>query len=238
MIGLLIISHSAEIARGVKALADQMAQGHVPIAAAGGTLEGDLGTSTDLIMTALEELRSADAVLAFVDMGSAVMSAEMALEMSGVPFLLCAAPLVEGAIIAAAEASRPGITLTELAAAAEQALEAKGLAPVQVAPAAPPEPAPQPGKLTTVVTVTNKVGLHMRPAGAFVKIAETFSATVQARNLDVPSRPTASGRSATQLMKLLVKQGQQLELSAEGDDAQAALDALTALVQNKFGEPE
>ena len=83
MIGLLIISHSAAVAKGVKELAEQMTKGLVPIAAAGGTHDGGLGTSADMILAALDDLKGAKAVLALVDMGSAIMSAEMALEMSG-----------------------------------------------------------------------------------------------------------------------------------------------------------
>ncbi len=122
MVSLLIVSHSAEIARGVKALAEQMTQGKVTIAAAGGTLDGTLGTSTDLIAQALERLDLTAGILVLMDLGSAVMSAETALELGGVSFIMSNAPLVEGAILAAVEAAN-GATLAQTAAAAERARE-------------------------------------------------------------------------------------------------------------------
>jgi dihydroxyacetone kinase phosphotransfer subunit len=238
MIGILIISHSAEIARGVKALADQMAKGQIPIAAAGGTLEGDLGTSADVIAAALGELQSASAVFALVDMGSAVMSAEMALEMSGTTFRLSGAPLVEGALVAAVEATRPDVTLDDVAAAAERALDAKGIAPLAPQPAAETVPAPPASGLSSVLTIRNKVGLHMRPASEFVKTAARFKAQIRARNLDRPESRPGNAKSLLDVMKLGVSQGHRIELNVEGDDAQAALDALAQLVAGNFGESE
>jgi dihydroxyacetone kinase phosphotransfer subunit len=238
MIGILIISHSAEIARGVKALADQMAKGQIPIAAAGGTLEGNLGTSADVIAAALGELQGASAVFALVDMGSAVMSAEMALEMSGTTFRLSRAPLVEGALVAAVEATRPGVTLEEVAAAAERALDAKGIAPVAPQPATEAAPTPSASGLSSVLTIRNKVGLHMRPASEFVKTAARFKAQIRARNLDRPESRPGNAKSLLDVMKLGVSQGHRIELNVEGDDAQAALDALAQLVAGNFGESE
>jgi dihydroxyacetone kinase phosphotransfer subunit len=240
MIGLLIISHSAAVARGVKELADQMAKGQVKIAAAGGTHDGALGTSADLITAALDELKGVSAILALVDMGSAVMSAEMALEMSGTTFLISGAPLVEGALVAAVEAMRPDATLAHVAAAAARALETKGVEEPPLAPAeaaAPPaQPAAGPGVEATL-TIFNKVGLHMRPAKEFVQTAARFNAQVRVRNLDRPERPDGNAKSMIDVMKLGVAAGQRVHVRAEGDDAQAAVEALTKLVADNFGEP-
>jgi phosphocarrier protein FPr len=240
MIGLLIISHSALVARGVKELAEQMARGQVRIAAAGGTLEGDLGTSADVISRGLDELRGVDAVLALVDMGSAVMSAEMALELAGVPFRLSGAPLVEGSLVAAVEATRPGATLEDVAAAAARALETKGVhgdEPAAPEAVAAPEPPAAPAALEATLTITNKVGLHMRPAKEFVQTATGFAgATVRVRNLDRPERPEGNAKSMIDVMKLGVASGHRILVRAEGEGAQAALDALTTLVAANFGE--
>jgi phosphoenolpyruvate---glycerone phosphotransferase subunit DhaM len=238
VIALLIISHSAAIARGVKELAQQMARDKVMIAAAGGTLEGELGTSVDLISQALGELGAPDGVLVLVDMGSAVMSAEIALEMSGLPNVISRAPLVEGAIVAAVEATRSDATLAEVTAAAEQALEAKGLnatAPAAAAPVAPP--APQTAGVEATFTIANKAGLHMRPANLFIQTAQRFSSTIRARNLDRPERNDGNVKSMLDVMKLSVSTGQRIQVRAEGDDAQAAIAALQALVDDNFGEP-
>jgi phosphoenolpyruvate---glycerone phosphotransferase subunit DhaM len=238
MIALLIISHSANIARGVKELAQQMARDKVAIAAAGGTPGGDLGTSVDLITQALGELGSPDGVLVLVDMGSAIMSAEMAMELSGLPNMISRAPLVEGALVAAVEATRPDATLAEVAASAERALEAKGLATPTAPAAATEEPAP-PAIISaaTTLTIANKAGLHMRPANLFIQTAQRFTSTIRARNLDRPERPEGDVKRILDVMKLGVAPGQRIEVRAEGDDAQAAIDALTQLVSENFGEP-
>lgn len=123
-VGLVIVSHSARLAEGVVELAEQMAQGKVAIAAAGGTAEGELGTSVDKIVAALQHIQKSDGILALLDLGSAVMATEMAVEFfsqgSRCPVVISSAPLVEGAVIAAVEASI-GNTLQEVAAAAAEA---------------------------------------------------------------------------------------------------------------------
>jgi dihydroxyacetone kinase phosphotransfer subunit len=124
MVSLLIVSHSAQIAAGIKDLADQMTGGGVPIAAAGGTADGRLGTSPDLILAAFKSISSSDGVLVLVDLGSAVLSAEHALEHAHIPMRLSNAPLVEGTILAAVEAAAGG-DLQRTADAAERARELK-----------------------------------------------------------------------------------------------------------------
>ena len=124
MVSLLIVSHSAKLADGVKELAGQMAGGAVKIAAAGGTADGSLGTSTDLIRAGLEAIASQDGTLILVDLGSAVLSTEAVLDTLGgaYPVLISDAPLAEGAVLAAVEAS-VGASLEQTAAAALQARE-------------------------------------------------------------------------------------------------------------------
>ena len=124
MIGIVIVSHSHKVAEGVKELADQMAQGQVKVVAAGGVDENTIGTNAERIYAALLEAHSDDGVLVLLDLGSAVMSAQMAVEMLGeaeqARVTLSEAPLVEGAVIAAVEASI-GNTLEQVNAAAEAA---------------------------------------------------------------------------------------------------------------------
>jgi PTS hybrid protein len=124
MISLLIVSHSAQLAAGVKEFADQVAGGKVQIADAGGTADGALGTSVERIQAALERIVSPDGTLVLVDLGSAVLSVEMAIEALGAAHVLISnAPLVEGAYLAAIEASAEGATLEQVAEAALQARE-------------------------------------------------------------------------------------------------------------------
>jgi dihydroxyacetone kinase phosphotransfer subunit len=121
MVSLLIVSHSAQLAAGVKEFADQVAGGKVQIADAGGTAEGALGTSVDRIQERLRQVASPDGTLVLVDLGSAVLSVEMAIESLGADRIqISDAPLVEGAYLAAIEASAES-TLEETAAAALQA---------------------------------------------------------------------------------------------------------------------
>lgn len=129
MVGLLIVSHSRKIAEGVRELAEQMTQGQVPIADAGGTLDGELGTSAELISAAATRLLHsgrADALLVLCDLGSAVMSTEIALEQLGWPYRLSNGPLVEAALTAAVEASI-GSDLEQVAAVAEQTRDLRKL---------------------------------------------------------------------------------------------------------------
>jgi len=107
-VSLVLVSHSQQLAEGARELAAQMTQGKVKIAVAGGTADGRLGTDANAIVAAIQEVRGADGVLILVDLGSAVLSTQMAIEQ--LPdgegrVLLSNAPFVEGAVIAAVEAS-------------------------------------------------------------------------------------------------------------------------------------
>ena len=123
-VGLVIVSHSARLAEGVAELAGQMAQEKVAIAAAGGTADGSLGTSVEKILVALHAVDGPDGILVLLDLGSAVMATEMAVEAFASDWqhhiVISPAPLVEGAVIAAVEASI-GNSLDEVAEAAASA---------------------------------------------------------------------------------------------------------------------
>jgi dihydroxyacetone kinase phosphotransfer subunit len=124
VVSLLIVSHSAQLAAGVKEFAAQVAGGKVQIADAGGAADGSLGTSVDRIQERLQPIISPDGTLVLVDLGSAVLSVEMAIEVLGLSRVqISNAPLVEGAYLAAIEASAEGATLAQVAEAALQARE-------------------------------------------------------------------------------------------------------------------
>ncbi len=153
MVGLVVVSHSSRLAEGVVELAREMGGATVAIEAAGGLEAGGaLGTSATLIAAAIERAWSEDGVLVVMDLGSAVLSAEAALELldegRGERVLLCDAPLAEGAVIAAVAAGS-GATLEAVAAQARRALEPKTKhldrgAPEPASHDAAPEPAPSP----------------------------------------------------------------------------------------------
>ncbi|MBI5565376.1 MAG: PTS-dependent dihydroxyacetone kinase phosphotransferase subunit DhaM, partial [Chloroflexi bacterium] len=141
MVNLVLVSHSPSLVSGVAELARAMTQqSRVVIATAAGT--GDplhpLGTNAEKIHRAIEAAYSEDGVLVLMDLGSAILSAEMALEFMPESqrhnVLLCAAPMIEGSIAAAVQASLGG-TLQEVAAEAMGALasKAEGLSHIQQA---------------------------------------------------------------------------------------------------------
>ena len=107
MVGLVLVSHSPEIAKGTAELVRHMA-GEVEVTAVGGDSDGALGTDPERIQTAIEELE-AGGVLVFMDIGSAVLSAETVLEMLPSKMKekvrLVDAPFVEGAFAAGVVAS-------------------------------------------------------------------------------------------------------------------------------------
>ncbi len=107
MVGLVLVSHSPQIAEGTAELVRQMA-GEVGIEAVGGDAEGGFGTDPERIQGAIEDL-DADEVLVFMDLGSAVLSAETVLEMLSSErqgqVRLVDAPFVEGAFAAGVVAS-------------------------------------------------------------------------------------------------------------------------------------
>lgn len=130
MVSIVVVSHSAKVAEGVKEMAEQMSRGRVSIAAAGGLDDGTLGINAQRILAALRTVYSPQGVLVLVDLGNAVMSAQMAIEMmepeQRAHIRMTDAPLVEGAVIAAVEASL-GRSLEEVKRAAEAAANMRKL---------------------------------------------------------------------------------------------------------------
>ncbi|WP_318260888.1 MULTISPECIES: dihydroxyacetone kinase phosphoryl donor subunit DhaM [Selenomonas] len=105
LVGIVIVSHSQKLAEGVKELAEMMAR-DVQIAAAGGLDDGMLGTSYGKIMMAVEDVCGRDGAVVLMDMGSAVMTAELVQEnLKDDQVKLVDCPLVEGAVMAAVAAA-------------------------------------------------------------------------------------------------------------------------------------
>ncbi|MGB4553438.1 MAG: dihydroxyacetone kinase phosphoryl donor subunit DhaM [bacterium] len=129
MVGIVIISHSLKAAEGIKEIAQQMGR-EVPIVAVGGTEDGDLGTDPLAIKEAIESIGETDGVLLLVDLGSAVMNTQLAIDMLQDELqkrvVLCNAPILEGAVVAAVEAAM-GHTLAQVKRAAEEAVQMEKL---------------------------------------------------------------------------------------------------------------
>ncbi len=130
MVGLVIASHSAKLAEGVKELAAQMAGDDLKIIPAGGLADGTIGTDTVRIGQAIQKADSGDGVVVLADLGSAVLSTQTALELLDEKqkgrIRIADAPLVEGAVGAAVTASA-GSPLNEVVGEAEKARDLKKL---------------------------------------------------------------------------------------------------------------
>jgi dihydroxyacetone kinase phosphotransfer subunit len=120
MVGLVVVSHSARAAAGIAEVAGEMG-GDTRIEAVGGDGQGGLGTVPDDIETALAAADEGDGVVVLVDLGSAVMNAEVAIELSDVDAVIADAPVLEGAVNAAVTATDPAATLETVCEAAEAA---------------------------------------------------------------------------------------------------------------------
>jgi len=122
-VGIVIVSHSPLVAQGAADMVRQMVGDSVPLAWSGGNSEGGLGTDMAGILAAIQAAWSEAGVAVFVDLGGAETNSEMAIEMLGPPrssrVAICNAPLVEGSVIAAAEASG-GASLAKVVATAEE----------------------------------------------------------------------------------------------------------------------
>ena len=239
MISLVIVSHSARLAEGVRELAEQVARGKVRIAAAGGTSDqlNPIGTDAYRVLDAIKSVFSDDGVLVLMDLGSAVLSAETALELLDparrARVRLCSAPLVEGAVAAVSQAAA-GAGLDEILREAQGALAAK------VAQIGGSEPVPALAGATAesrLLTLPNPLGLHARPAAQFIRLARRFQARVTIENITTSAGP-AEAASINGVLALGARQGHQLLLRAQGPEARQALDALTSFVKSGCGDEE
>lgn len=123
MVGIVIVSHSAKAAEGIKELAEQMAGVKDSIIAAGGLEDGSIGTDAVRIMEAIKKADAGDGVVVMVDLGSAVLSSSLAVELlggsAGERVKIADAPILEGTIVAAVQASI-GDCIGDVLAAAEE----------------------------------------------------------------------------------------------------------------------
>ncbi|MDN4615590.1 dihydroxyacetone kinase phosphoryl donor subunit DhaM [Leifsonia sp. F6_8S_P_1B] len=230
-VGLVLVSHSEQLAAGAVALAGQMAPG-VRLLAAGGTDDGGIGTSFTKVMAAVGEADTGAGVVVISDLGSALLTAETVLDMlpedERARVRVVDVPFVEGGV-AAAVAAETGADLAGVASAAEGARTAWAGEEAQSAPVSTPPAAEQTGgRYEREVLVRNPQGLHARPAADFVKLANTF-----------PAKVTVNGKDAKSLlgvMSLGLIAGATAKIASDDPEGRAAVDALVALVETGFGE--
>lgn len=235
MIGIVVVSHSRPLAEAAVALAGAMVPADVPlsVAVAAGTDDGGFGTDATAVAAAIEAVDGPDGVLVLVDLGSAVLSAELAVELlppeTRGQVRLSAAPLVEG-LVAAVVLAAGGADLEVVATEAEQGLAAKRAHLVDAdQPAQPPDPAvPGPEVMSVEVTVTDPHGLHVRPAARLVALAARYDASLSVENLNAGTGP-ADARSLSALATLDARSGHRLRVLATGPQAAEALQAIQQL---------
>ena len=254
MVGLVLVSHSKRLATGVRDLVLQTAGPDFPVAIAAGVGEDheQIGTDAVHICEVLQRVCADEGVVVLMDLGSAVLSANMALELLDETdrtsenyrerVRLCPAPLVEGAI-AAAVAARAGRSLDDVYREALRALAPKE---EQLGMEAGERIANEIGDSSAAsdvslparelgLTIENEHGLHARPAARLVQAASHFSAEIEITN-ETAHRGPAPARSLTSIALLQVRKGDRIKVRAHGTDAAAALEAIVALAAERFGE--
>ncbi|HSJ43627.1 MAG TPA: dihydroxyacetone kinase phosphoryl donor subunit DhaM [Euzebyales bacterium] len=228
MVGLVLVSHSDRLVEGLRDLVAQM-EPEVPFALAGGTDDGELGTSLELVMAAIDDADSGDGAVILYDLGSAEMTAESALEFLDYDqrerVLVVDAPLVEGAIAAASTAGG-GANLGQVAAAAARVC-------------GPAEPAEEEDTAelgqSVELELTNVGGLHARPAGQISRAVRGLDAQVRVERADTGE--DANAASTLSLVALGAGAGTTIIVRAGGPDGQQALARVRELIADRFDEP-
>lgn len=217
----------------------QSSEQHLSIAAGIDDPDSPIGTDPLKVMEAIESVADTDHVLVMMDIGSALLSAETALDLLdpaiAAKVRLCAAPLVEGTLAATVSAAS-GAGIDKVIADAMSALEAKRVQLGLPSPTSDAAPAPMladDGDTKSVsVIINNHNGLHVRPASKLVAALAGFNADLLLEKNGKCVKPD----SLNQIALLQVRRNDKLRLLARGPDADAALEAFQALAADNFGE--
>jgi phosphocarrier protein FPr len=248
MVGIVLVSHSKKLATALRELVLQMVGAGFPIAVAAGVGEDheELGTDAVHISEVLQPFLDGDGAVVLMDLGSAVLSAQTALELldtSLVPdptskLRLVPAPIVEAAVSAAVQASVGG-SLDDVVREAMAALEPKRAQleteAEAVAASAIKADADEGNAVEFDVVIENPHGLHARPAATLVQCASRFQAEVLLTN-QTSHRGPSSARSLTSVSLLQARKGDSVRFSVRGSDAAAASAELQQLAAARFGE--
>jgi PTS hybrid protein len=241
-VALVLVSHSAELARGTAELAEQMAP-DVLIRGVGGGPDGGLGTSLDAVQKVLGDVLTTLAdgagaegggVVVLGDLGSSVLTVEAALELDESlteHVVLARAPFVEGAV-AAAVTAHGGADLATVLESANASVRMFAAVEAARSPEAggPPSDGEAGGETETsrTVIVRNPLGLHARPAALVSRKVAELGATVTIDGVDASS--------VLQLMALGATQGRELRVEATGERAAEAVNTVVEMIHAGFGE--
>ena len=248
MIGIVVVSHSRALASAAVALANEMVPDEAKrpaVAVAAGLDEHTFGTDASAVSAAIEQVDSPDGVLVVMDLGSAVLSTDMATEFLdpdvAARVRMTAAPFVEGLLAAVVTAST-GASLDAVVREAEASLMPKqqqvgGAAPDE-APADAVASAPDDGRgaaSSLEITLANEHGLHARPGARLVSLVSDYDAEISAQNL-TKGRGPVDADSVIMLATLGAENGHQVRFEATGPDADAALQAIAELASRNFDD--
>lgn len=258
---IVVVSHSEKIADGAVELAAQMAP-DVMMVPAGGTSDGRIGTSLEKVMSALELAAGGEGVVVLTDLGSAVMTAESALEFAegSSTVLLADAPIVEG-LVAAAVAAQGGASVHAVKRAAEathgypasrpkdeqhmppaahiaagSALHPAGAARTGTPQAGTAQPGVRPAAPVPALPDASGDFELVNLAGMHARPAAKIAGGLAALDAEVTVNGV-DGASMTGLMTLGAGKGSVLHVEASGPDAERAVAYVAGLVKAGFGEP-
>ncbi|HEY0870315.1 MAG TPA: phosphoenolpyruvate--protein phosphotransferase [Acidothermaceae bacterium] len=240
-VGIVVVCHSRTLAKAAVALASEMLHGRpVRFAVAAGLDETTFGTDAVRIKEAIEEVDGPAGVVVLMDLGSAVLSTELALDLLADPtardrVVLSPAAIVEGLVVAAVAAAG-GASRLEVANEARGALLGKA-AHLSGSDEIDEHLAPVVADVTAVFTVTNRHGLHARPAARLVSELRSLDATVTLRNATTGTGPVP-GSSLSRVATLGVLSGHEVEVAATGPQAHEAVEHLVGLAERQFDEPD
>ncbi|SBV91156.1 Fructose-specific MTP [uncultured Alphaproteobacteria bacterium] len=244
MIGVVLVSHSKALALGVRELVLQMTGPDFPVVVAAGVGDdfAEIGTDAVHVAEVLKPFCAGDGAVVLMDLGSAVLSAQTALDLldfEEIPhdsIRICSAPFVEAAVAASVQANAGGdleSVVREAMAALTPKQDQVGDAPP--AAAAPTAEAGEGAALAFETEIRNPHGLHARPAANLVRAASGFAAVVTIANLG-NGRGPASAKSLTSVALVQARKGDRVRIEIRGADAEAARAALEALAAGHFGE--
>ena len=245
MIGIVVVSHSRALGNAVAALGKEMVGGAAAptVAVAAGLDEDTFGTDATAVAATIEEVAaSSDGVLVLVDIGSSVLSAELACELVDPDVAervrISSAPLVEG-IVPAVVSAASGASLDEAAGEAEEGLDAKRahLGAALDAPDPGPDAQPHPSAVrparSAEIVLTDPHGLHARPAAKLVTLVRSYDARITLSDLDTGAGPVPAS-SLSKVATLNAGHGARLQVAAEGPEADEALHAIVELAARNF----
>lgn len=238
MVGIVAVSHSRALAEAAVALATEMVHGERPaIAIAAGLDAETYGTDAMAVREAISSVDSDDGVVVVMDLGSAVLSTDLALDLlepeTAARVEVTAAPFVEG-LVAAVVSAAGGGSRSDVAAEAAAGLSGK-LAHLGQGSQSDDKVPDAPWEEAALFEVSNPHGLHARPAARLVAEVNRYNARATLTNLSNGVGPV-NAASLSRVAALGAVRGHRIEVRAGGPQAAEMVRAVAALAERQFDE--